>query len=180
MHTNQLPKIYFGHTIRLLPTNRFIKMCVNLVSRKIAGSQKGEKGRKGGCYEKVYCFLQDQQTTSCPIPTGESCSSGGVSSPFCPPKSTTAAATTSGTSCNGGWVAGATATPIKHTFCHYTEAEARACPPGSAFSPPSPRGSAVTGVHTPGHGGLGLQPRHVRYASAKASAEHHQDSISRM
>jgi hypothetical protein len=54
MHTNQLPKIYFGHTIRLLPTNRFIKMCEDLVSRKIAGNQKGEKGRKGGCYGKVF------------------------------------------------------------------------------------------------------------------------------
>ena len=29
-------------------------MCEDLVSRKIAGSQKGEKGRKGGCCGKVY------------------------------------------------------------------------------------------------------------------------------
>ncbi len=56
----------------------------------------------------------------------------------------------------------------------HMEAEARGCPPGPAFSPPSPRGSAVT-VHIPGHDGLGLQPQRVRYASATASAEHHQD-----
>jgi hypothetical protein len=54
MHTNQLPKIFFGHTIRLLPPTRFIKMCEDLVSRKIAGSGKGEKVEKGGCYGKVY------------------------------------------------------------------------------------------------------------------------------
>ena len=59
IHTNQLPKIYFGHTISALPQTRFIKMCEDLVSIKIAGSQKGEKGRKGGCCGKVYLMMEE-------------------------------------------------------------------------------------------------------------------------